>query len=269
MTFSGFSGKSRRPTGRSAKKGIRWNNSLTTIALVTLGLLLVVIVLQETVPRQSPVNVRLQPSDLAALLPQGAQPANEGWLEIPGTPQSNYVVGYAMGDGSAYAAFIKWDRAASKYFTASTTMLTAGEARLHGLPAFKALSLGAGSPNAVLAQAAGAGGDSQMVLIPKGDQYIIATEIDQGGTAGPAFFPVSGNGANVAFQDVNGDGGTDAVVTVTASQTGEAKKKEPEKSISVFAWQAGAFRFDKDLSWTLTTSARVFPEPTAAPTSTP
>ncbi len=282
MTFSGFSGKTRRPSGRGRrpltgffsrdKKG-KGSPSLATVALVTLGVLLIVIVLQESLPHRSPAAERPQPSDLAALLPAGAQPAPEGWLEIPGTPQSNYVVGYAMGDGSAYAAFIKWDRSAQKYVRASVTLLTAGAARLHGLPTFKALSLGISAPDAVLAVAAGTGGDDQMVLIPKGDTFIIATKVDEAGVAGPAYFPVSGNGADVAFQDVNADGSTDATVTVAAKPTGTAaktsKKTNPEKSVSVFAWQGDRFRYDKDLSWALTTSARVFPEPAAAPSPAP
>ena len=279
MTLKGIAGKARHSQNdarkafgsflrRGKKKGGETSRAFVAAAIVALAALFAGIALQESMSRRSSVIERLKPSDMAALLPAGAQPSPEGWLEMIGMPQSSYLVGYAMGDGSAYAAYLQWDKSTGKYVRTSSVPLAAGAARLHGLPSFRALPLGVSAPDAVLAIAAGEGGDAQMVLFPKSGTYIIATKVDEAGAAGPAYFPVSGNGTEVVFQDVNADGAADAVVTVTAPRPAAGKRKDSEKSVSVFVMRAGAFRYDKDLSWTLTTSTRVFPEP-AASSATP
>ncbi len=254
MILPVFSGKIRRPRRRGKKKSAKKVPSFVTVVIVTLALLLVVILLQETLPRRVSVNERLQPSDMAALLPAGAQMSPAGWLEIVDVPQSSYLVGYVIGDGTPFAAYLKWNRASGKYAMVSSLPLTAGAVRLHGQPTFSALLLGTGAPDAVAAHASDAATDAMLVLVPRGDAYVIATKIGQDGVAGPAYFQSAKNVETVAFQDVNGDGSKDAVVTVPTT-----------KSVSVFAWINGAFRYDKDLSWTLTTSERVFPEPVAPP----
>ncbi|MEY4745168.1 MAG: hypothetical protein RL272_1113 [Candidatus Parcubacteria bacterium] len=238
---------------------------LTPSFIVAVGLvvtaLIAAFILQRTMPQRESVAERLPPPEFANLLPAGAEAAAGGALEIPELPQSAYAVGYKAQNGDIAVALIVWDKQTNRYRVSSTQSLVVDGARLESVPTLSLLMLGRGAPLAILAKgSAGAYTDGEFVLMRQGDQLRFIAKLDENGNAGIAFF-LSGasvrHSEQVDFGDVSGDGVKEAVVT--SSQTDARGVKRD--AVFVYALKDNVFAYDRELSWTLTMSKRVFPEP--------
>lgn len=238
--------------------------SVIVAAAVAMTVLALALLLQETLPRREQLSEPLPLADAVMMLPTGAEPSQYPPLEVPDLPQSSYIVGFMMND-QAFAAFIRWSKDDGKYRLAATRRLADGDLSMNGQPRFSRQPLGTGAPVAILAQASmGEWTDGVMVLLPSGDDLGVAKKIAADGTAGYAVFPKGTSvdqNSDLVFNDVDADGDIDAVQSSTeADDTGHTVR-----NVQVFAWEDGTFTYDQALSWTLTASAKIFPEPTAPP----
>ena len=239
--------------------------SLLVLGGVVMTALLITFVLQQTLPRRESVGEKLPPPDFAGLLPPGSAAAAGATLELPDLPQSSYVAAFANEGGDPSLALIVWDKRANKYKLASTLGLSVGDIRLGGVPTLTAESLGRGAPTAIIARGpAGAYTDGVFVIVRQGDSLSFVAKHNADATTGIAYFPLGASvrhGEELHFGDVDGDGDKEAVQT--SSDTDEDGKKA--ETVSVYAWIDGYFSYNQDLSWALTMSKSVFPEPEAPP----
>lgn len=246
---------------RLSGKEPRRKPSLKIAALVAVALLAGAFALQQTLPRRQSVVEPLPPTEATKLLPAGALASPYDPLEVPDLPQSSYIVGYTLND-QPHAAYVRWNRDDHAYRIAATMPLSGGDAALRGQAKFTKQPLGKDAPVAILAQASqGASTDGVVVLVPVGDAVAPAKKVAEDGTVSTAVFTVGASARHsdtLVFSDADGDGDNDAIVTASQMDAGGVT----DRVVSAYAWEEGQFRYDQALSWTLTVSAKVFPEPT-------
>lgn len=240
--------------------------SLILLGGVVMTALLITFLLQQTLPRREAVGEQSPAPDFASLLPAGASAGAGAPLVLPDLPQPAYVVAYASESGDPSLALVAWDKRANKYKLTSTIGLATNDtARLQGVPTLSAEALGRGAPTAIIARGpAGDYADGVFVVIRQGDSLSFVAKRNADGNTGIAFFTTGSSaqdGEELSFGDVDGDGDKEAMQISTAT---DARGKKTE-SFSVYAWTDGYFSYDKDLSWALTMSKSVFPEPEAPP----
>jgi hypothetical protein len=234
--------------------------------VAVLAVLIAALALQRAVPFSAPTGGRVPLPNFAAMLPIGARASSSGPVEIPDIPQSSYALGYVTGSGASVAYF-RWNRDDQAYRLTVSVPLAGGGGYVTGMPTLSTLRIGIGAPVAVVARGSeGAHVDGIFVLMPAGNGIVPVNMVMQDGTVRAAQFLAvtsAGHSVGVDFEDVNGDGDDDAVVSASdADASGHLVK-----TFTVYAWTDGQFVFNKDLTWALTADQRVFPEPVAPPTT--
>jgi len=224
-------------------------------AAATLGLLAFVL---RQLPARDAVMERIAP-DYGAVLPAGAEVAGNA-VELPALPQSTYVTAYRL-DGKTLLAMISWNRNEHRFALASSVDLAeAGAPAVMGTVQLSADTLGKDAPFAVLATGTvGASAEVTFIAVREGNGLRMARVTGRDGAIGAAFF-LSGasatRGEEFALGDVDGDGDKDAVQEMTVVDA----EGVPHAEASAYLWQDGMFRYDAELSRTLTLRENVFPE---------
>jgi len=202
--------------------------------------------------------------DLARLLPAG-------WVVVAGTAVSfddlvlPAVVFAARNEGSAGLALAVWDRKLKDYRLASRLALADVDPRL--MPqlelAVMQVDAGAGQVLRVTAPLSNLNAKGDFFAVRNGEQLEVVRMKTGAGEVMPAFFidgSIPNGDSRISFYDVSGDGDDDIVAT-RRSFGGVDQEASWGRSVSVFEWSGGMFIYDQEMSWALTKSAEVFPEP--------
>lgn len=228
---------------------------------VTATALILSIILQRTLQSRLSIVEDASSPDFSALLPEGGTKTSEP-LALQEYPQPSYVVGYSGVTGPALALVV-WDRDSNKYVLGSSVTLASSEGALGGVTAVEAQPLGSGATTLVLASGpSGAYTQGVFAVVREGRTLRLASMSDAQSRAKPAFFL---KGASVrhaeelSFQDLDADG---RLETVTTGKELAADGSATSTDAAVYRWVDGWLLYDKDLSWALTVSNDIFPEPT-------
>jgi hypothetical protein len=192
--------------------------------------------------------------NLAALLPEGA--AVTAQAEVPERPQNGLVVAYAR-SGTASLGLVAWDKDDGR-FTLSSTVAMDSESAPETIGTVTVGSLGTGAPLAAFAHGDGAanGGIVFVYAIAKGTLSPVPM-IGADGSTGDAMFPdrsIAGV-ATTSFDDLDGDGDKDALVTERGEEAGGSGER-----FTAYVWRDGAFRHDAELTRVVSLSDSLFPE---------
>ncbi len=237
------------------KMRARLRKSSSPLFFVCVGivgsLLVVAALLQQTVPPRYSFTDPLPRPVFTDFLPAGSG-VSDVVLELPDVPQHSYVFGYAQG-GEELFGMLTWNKDRNAYVFVSSPKLPEGGTvtRLAVQP------LGNGGTFVILAE----GATGTLVLRRQDNGLQFVPMIDAQGKTGPAFFlrSISAEHADMlTFEDVNADGGLEVVA---ASKTFGPKNIRLSENDSVYRFEDGQLVYDKDLSWTLTTSRGLFPAP--------
>jgi hypothetical protein len=230
---------------------------------LTATLLVLSIVIQRSLePRQSFIEPLPDVPDLNVLLPAGAI-RTAGPLALQDLPQESYVLGYT-GENGPSLALIVWNRESGKYALGSSVLLASSSGAIGGVTSLSLQALGSGATSVILAEGpAGAYTQGAYLVVREGKTLRLAALSDAQGVAKPAFFL---RGASVrqseelSFEDLNGDG---RLETIAVSKSFGDDGSTTQSAASVYRWTDGWLLYDKDMSWALTVSQDIFPEPEA------
>ncbi len=227
---------------------------------VTATVLVLSFVLQRTLQQRESIVEDASTPDFAALLPGGSTMTTEP-LALAEYPQPSYVLGYSGETGPALALVV-WDRDNSKYVLGSSVTLASADGALGGVTSVEAQPLGSGAVTLVLASGpAGAYAQGVFAAVREGSVLRLASMSDAQSRAKPAYFLKGASARHaeeLAFQDLDADGRLEAVATSKELGDDGAAKSS---AAAVYRWVDGWLLYDKDLSWALTVSNDVFPEP--------
>jgi len=203
-------------------------------------------------------------SDLAHLLPAG-------WVIVAGSAVSfddlvlPAVVFATSKDGVGGLALAVWDRELRDYRLASQVDLTEVDTRLLPDPELASVKFGDGDAQILRVTASLRDQDARGIffVVRDGERLSVARMRTGTGEISPALF-IDGfipfGNSRVTFQDVNGDGHDEVVVT-RYSIGGVGQDASGGRSAGVYQWSGGMLAYDNELSWAMTKSAQVFPEP--------
>ncbi|MFA6603249.1 MAG: hypothetical protein WCT10_00225 [Patescibacteria group bacterium] len=198
-------------------------------------------------------------SDLTRLLPPGwaAVAGSEVSFDDPVRPALVFAARHGQAGSLELAV---WDRKAGDYRLAAQV-----DSRLTSQVELEVAELGQGAEQALLATAPLANLNAKGIFfaVRNGDRLEIARMKTGTGQVLPAFFidgSIPNGDSRVAFYDVTGDG-FDEVVVTRRSFGGAGPEASWGRSADVFEWSGGLFVYDQEMSWALTKSAEVFPEP--------
>lgn len=231
---------------------------LAAALFLTAGL--VILLFMRTANRPAADSVTVKP-DIAALLPAEARGNAGVMLELFDVPAPSYIATYAT-KGMAHAVLIVWDKISYRYRLADDVKLSADAGALSAVTAIALMPLGGGAPTLIEVEGPNGGAytDGVMLLDRQGDSLQLVSRVDIDGKILVAQFLRGASvkhAVDVAFEDVNDDGRSEAIVR--SGETGDNGKETVD--VSAFEWRDGAFRYSADLSWALSTSGRVFPSP--------
>jgi len=204
--------------------------------------------------------------DLARLLPAG-------WVVIADTAVSlddlvlPAVVFATRNERTGGLALAVWDKKTKGYRLASQLALADVDQRLMSQVELAVMQVGAGAEQVLRVAAPLDNLDAKGVFfVARNGERLDVVRMKTGtGEVQPAFFidgSLPSGDSRLAFYDVSDDGDDDVVVT-RRSLDGAGQGGSLSRSVSVFEWSGGMFVYDQEMSWALTKSAEVFPEPPA------
>ena len=227
---------------------------------VVASLFLVVVVLQQTVPPRNSFVEPLPPPSFTTFLPSGAT-VSDAVLALPDAPQRSYIFGYGFDDEN-WIGVVVWDKVGGRYVFGAPLKLAATDTKITSVLHIVTQPLGNAGASVILVD--GPVDDTTtgiFILKRQGNSVRFVTMIDPQGNTKPAIFlrGISKNHADeVVFEDTNSDGTIEAV---RANKTLGAKNACIAETDEVYQWRDDRFVYDKNLSWAVTTSRSLFPEP--------
>ena len=227
---------------------------------VVASLFLVVVVLQQTVPPRNSFVEPLQRPSFATFLPSGAT-VSDAVLTLPDAPQRSYIFGYALDDEN-WIGVVVWDKVGGRYVFGLPLKLAATDAKIASVLHIVTQPLGNAGASVILVDGSVDDTTTGIFIVKRqGNSVRLVTMTENRGDTKAAFFlrGVSKNHADdVMFEDTNSDG---AIEVVRVNKTLSAKNVCIAESDEVYQWQDARFVYDKNLSWAVTTSRSLFPEP--------
>lgn len=211
------------------------------------------------------------------LLPAGALLGDGSVVELADAGRPAFMAGYSLGSQSGLALVV-WDAAASRFGVAANRLFTKNVSGSAAQPPTLSLEpLGEEAPTIVAVHAAiGNNSEGASFVRWDGQRLNFVEMTDGGGQTKSAFFAVGDfpvqneaspglvtlNSASLLVQDVDQDGVKEAAYFSRSFEVSESGGGW-STSVDVYSWQDGRFVFNKELSYLLTRSRGMFPEPPA------
>jgi len=209
------------------------------------------------------------------IMPAGTLIGDGSVVEMPDAERSAYAVGYSLGSQSG-VALVTWDADNGRYTTAANRLFAPRVSGSAAKPPRLSLEpLGDTLPTLIVVRAAvGERTEGTFFVRRDGPDLIFVEMTDSFGRTKPAFFLVGdipsqddgGPGlvtlgsSYLDLQDVNGDGGVEAMFSSRSIEMSESGGGWGT-SVDVYSWSDGKFVYNKELSYILTKNSSIFPEP--------
>lgn len=199
--------------------------------------------------------------DFPGILPSGSSYDEDAVTEVlfGHSRTSRFVVGFARRNVSDVGVVV-WDNTLGQYTLASTLSLTYPGGRVTGVPDIIVVPIGDGDDHMVIARGrTGPSSEATFIFLLSDTVLRVAHVVREDGRPEPAEFhsgPTLDRSETLSLSDVDRDGIVDVIVSYRIDRGGVG-----EVGKSVYLWRGGSFRYDARLSFALTASMHLFPEP--------
>jgi len=252
------------------KTSLTTSRAMLLVLCLSFSLFLIVLFVRTSLPpRESLVGPMTGLPMFERLLTAGSQTAEDSIALLPDVGRPAYAVGYSLGSQSG-VALVVWDQARQRYVTVANELIAKDVSGVAAQPPKLSVeSLGKEKPWIIIVRAAiSEKFEGVFFALRQGNDIVFPVMmIDSSGQERPAYFeigqlpPDKGSGTSgFQFQDINGDGVAEAVVTAR-SFAGGSSGTSLSTSVDVYVWRNGGFIYDGELSRVLTKASGMFPEP--------
>lgn len=250
-------------TGRCRKHLSNGSVFFIAVGVLLTIILASVVVSQSGEERKSVGQFPSLEPDFPGILPSGSSYDEDAVTEVlfGQSRTSRFVVGFARRNVSDVGVVV-WDNALGQYTLASTLSLTYPGGRVTGVPDIIVAPIGDGDDHMIIAHGrTGPSTEATFIFLLDDTVLRVVHVVREDGRPEPAEFhagPTLDRSETLDFSDVDRDGVVDIIVSYRNDRGGVV-----EVGKSVYLWRGGSFRYDERLSFVLTVSMRLFPEPGA------